>query len=161
MFRFALEEAEIELTVTQPNGALIVKSTEAALLQALVNLVDNAIYWVDYGGPERRIVIQVDASDRCIIVADTGPGVDATDEPFIFEPFYSGKGIEGKGLGLYIARQVGKRNGFDVTLSCRPVVLPGANFVVAFGEPTSEQPSARTLRRPSGCRGRRGEPDEH
>ena len=133
MFRYALEEAEIEITIAQPNGALNVKSTEAALLQAVVNLVDNALYWVGVGGgPERRVVIQVEAPERRVIVADTGPGVDADDEPFIFEPFYSGKGIEGKGLGLYIARQVGIRNGFDVTLSPRPLVLPGANFIVAF-----------------------------
>ena len=135
MFRFALEQAEIDFMITQPNGTLTIKSTEAAILQALVNLVDNAIYWVVLGGdPERRIVIQVEAPDRSVIVADTGPGVDAADAPFIFEPFYSGKGIDGKGLGLYIARHVGIRNGFDVTLSYPPVVLPGANFVVTFDE---------------------------
>ena len=135
MFRFALEQADIDFTITQPNGTLTIKSTEAALLQTFVNLVDNAIYWVSLGGrPERRIVIQVEAPGRRVIVADTGPGVDAADEPFIFEPFYSGKGIDGKGLGLYIARHVGNRNGFDVTLSSRPVVLPGANFVIAFDE---------------------------
>ena len=135
MFRFVLEEATIVLTITQPNGPLIVKSTEAALLQALVNLVDNAIYWVRLGGPEHRIVIQVEATERRIIVADSGPGVEPADEPFIFEPFYSGKGEAGKGLGLYIARQVGIRNGFGVTLLDHPVILPGANFVVAFDEP--------------------------
>ena len=135
MFRFALASAEVEFEIRQPNGALTVKSTEASLLQALVNLVDNALYWVGLGGgPERRIVIQVQASERRIVVADTGPGVDAADEPFIFEPFYSGKGDEGKGLGLYIARQVGIRNGFDVTLSSRPDVLSGANFLVTFDE---------------------------
>ena len=138
MFRFALASAEVEFKIRQPDGALIVKSTEAALLQALVNLVDNAIYWVVLGGgPEHRIVIQVEASERRIIVADTGPGVDPTDEPFIFEPFYSGKGDEGKGLGLYIARQVGIRNGFDVTLSSRRDVLSGANFLVTFDETQS------------------------
>ena len=134
MFRFVLAEAKIEFTITQPDGDLFVKSTEAALLQAVVNLVDNAIYWVVLGAPQRRVMIQVEAAERRVIVADTGPGVAATDEPFIFEPFYSGKGIEGKGLGLYIARQVGIRNGFAVTLSPRPIVLPGANFVVAFDE---------------------------
>lgn len=134
MFRFALQEAKVEFTIIQPNGPLIVNTTEAALLQALVNLVDNAIYWVVLGGPKRRVVIQVEAPERHVIVADTGPGVDPGDEPFIFEPFYSGKGIEGKGLGLYIARQVGSRNGFSVTLSNSPVVLSGANFVVAFNK---------------------------
>lgn len=136
MFRYALEESEIEFTITQPDGVLTVKSTEAALLQALMNLVDNAIYWVVLGKADRRIMIQVEASEHRVIVADTGPGVDADDEPFIFEPFYSGKGIEGKGLGLYIAKQVGIRNAFDVTLSDRPLILPGANFIVAFDEET-------------------------
>jgi len=135
MFRFALDEADIELKIAQPSGPLTVKSTEAALLQALVNLVDNAIYWVGLSESERRILIAVQAHECCIIVADSGPGVDASDEPFIFEPFYSGKGIEGKGLGLYIARQVGIRNGFDVALSHRSNLLPGANFVLTFDEP--------------------------
>ncbi len=135
MFRFALDEADIELEIAQPSGPLTVKSTEAALLQALVNLVDNAIYWVGLRESERRILIAVQAHKRCIIVADSGPGVDASDEPFIFEPFYSGKGIEGKGLGLYIARQVGIRNGFDVALSHRSNLLSGANFVLTFDEP--------------------------
>ena len=134
MFRYALEEAKIEFTIRQPGGPLMVKSTEAALLQALMNLVDNAIYWVVLGGPDRHVVIQVEAPERRVIVADNGPGVDPGDEPFIFEPFYSGKGIEGKGLGLYIARQVGIRNGFDVTLADRPLVLSGANFIIALDE---------------------------
>ena len=134
MFRFALEEGDIELKIAQPNGPLTVKSTEGALLQALVNLVDNAIYWVGLGGPERRILLQVDAPRGRIIVGDTGPGVDADDDPFIFEPFYSGKGIDGKGLGLYIARQVGIRNGFDVRLSRGLEILSGANFVISFEE---------------------------
>ena len=134
MFRFALNEAQIDFTVTQPAGPLRVKATEAALLQALVNLVDNAIYWLKTVPHGRQIVLQIQAADRRLIVADTGPGVDDTDEPYIFEPFYSGKGDEGKGLGLYIARQVGARNGFEVTLADRPLVLSGANFVLEFGE---------------------------
>lgn len=134
MFRFALEEAHIELSITQPNGALIVQSTEAALLQALVNLVDNAIYWVSLQDTDRQIMIHVDASEHHVIVADSGPGVDTEDEPYIFEPFYSGKGIEGKGLGLYIARQVGIRNGFKVNHLPRPKFLTGANFVLNFEE---------------------------
>ena len=135
MFRFALKEANVEFGTTQLGGKLIVKSTETALLQTLVNLVDNAIYWVGVSGnSERRVVIQVEASERRVIVADSGPGVDAADEPYIFEPFYSGKGIDGKGLGLYIARQVGIRNGFEVALSHHTRVLPGANLVISFGE---------------------------
>lgn len=134
MFRFALEESAIELQISQPDGPLAVKSTEGALLQTLVNLIDNAIYWVSVGVSNPKIVVQVDAPSNRVIVADNGPGVDLDDEPYIFEPFYSGKGVDGKGLGLYIARQVGLRNGFTVTLSRRLEILPGANFVISFAE---------------------------
>jgi nitrogen-specific signal transduction histidine kinase len=40
-------------------------------------------------------------------VRDNGPGVDPGLETAIFEPFVSGRtGDEGRGLGLFIARQV-------------------------------------------------------
>lgn len=136
MFRFALTEAEIDYQVIQPDGPLSVKITEAALLQALVNLVDNSIYWLKAVDSTRRLVLQVEAGNRRVVVADNGPGIDNSDKPYIFEPFYSGKGIEGKGLGLYIARQVGVRNGFEVTLATQPIVLSGANFVISFREAT-------------------------
>lgn len=134
LFHFALAENNIRFRVTQSDGPLKVKITEAALLQALLNLVDNAIYWLNTVDQERRIVIEIQANERQIVVADNGPGVHIDDEPYIFEPFYSSKGDEGKGLGLYIARQVGIRHGFDVTLSQEPLVLGGANFVLSFDE---------------------------
>lgn len=135
MFAFALERSQIEYSISQPTGSLVVRSTEAALLQTLMNLVDNAIYWANLGDIEgRRILVQIEADENRLIVADTGPGVDEDDIPFIFEPFYSSKGVDGKGLGLYIARQVGARNGFTVTLDQDLALLPGANFVVTFDD---------------------------
>lgn len=135
MFRFALEESSIELIISEPDGPLLVRSTESALLQVLMNMVDNAIYWLTLKPKQdRNILIQIEAQTRRVIVADNGPGVEASDEPFIFEPFYTAKGIEGKGLGLYIARQVGIRSGFDVTFDRSLDLLPGANFIISFGE---------------------------
>lgn len=134
MFHFALSENNIRFRVTQPEGLLKVKMSEAALLQALLNLVDNAIYWLNNLQQDRRITIEIRATSRQIIIADNGPGVASEDEPYIFEPFYSSKGEEGKGLGLYIARQVGIRHGFDVSLADEPLVLDGANFVISFDE---------------------------
>ena len=132
MFRFAMKEDEIAFEVSQPNGELRVKVVEAALLQALLNLVDNAIFWLGTVDKNRQITIEVQAEEHQLIVADNGPGVDIDDEPYIFEPFYSGKGLDGKGLGLYIARQVGMRHGFDVFHSDQQPILSGANFVIAF-----------------------------
>ena len=68
-----------------------------------------------------------------MIFSDSGPGVDPDDLPYIFEPFYSGKGREGRGLGLYIARQLLARHGYRIGMADdHQRILPGANFVVSF-----------------------------
>jgi signal transduction histidine kinase len=47
---------------------------------------------------------------------------------------YSGKGEEGRGLGLYIARQLLERHDYTIELADLKShkVLSGANFVVSF-----------------------------
>jgi signal transduction histidine kinase len=76
----------------------------------------------------------LDGNENVLIFADNGPGVKADDAPFIFEAFYSGKGEEGRGLGLYIARQLLDRHDYTIELADlkRQKVLSGANFVVSF-----------------------------
>ncbi len=110
-------------------------TTEGALLMALINLFDNAVYWLSVGnakGP-RRIRIFCEAPNR-LVFSDNGPGIRESDEPYIVEPFYSGKGESGQGLGLYIARSVGLRNGFRVDLDAQaPRAFPsGATFAISF-----------------------------
>lgn len=114
---------------------LVVSTTDAALLQVLINFFDNALFWLDAASTNSpKILIRIDAERRVLTFADNGPGVKDADEPFIFEPFYSAKGDEGKGLGLYIARQVGIRSGFRVDLISDQShqLLSGANFVIDF-----------------------------
>ncbi len=112
------------------------KTTEAAVLQALINLVDNATFWLLASTQETRIIRIFGVGEDMIVVSDNGPGVSAVDEPFIFEAFYSGKGDAGKGLGLYIARDVAARNGFSVDLERvnDERTLSGATFALRFSE---------------------------
>lgn len=109
--------------------------TEAAILQVLINLVDNATYWLMASIQTPRIIRVFTPDRNTLAISDNGPGVAEADAPFIFEPFYSGKGETGKGLGLYIARQNGLREGFAVALEKLddPRVLDGSTFVVRFG----------------------------
>ncbi len=69
-----------------------------------------------------------------MIFSDNGPGIMKDDAPYVFEPFYSGKGEEGRGLGLYIARQLLERNDYAIDLADMKSdrLLPGANFVISF-----------------------------
>ncbi|WP_448059189.1 sensor histidine kinase [Cellulomonas hominis] len=137
MFGSVLTEAEAVVEIVEVGPKLRVLATEAAILQMLINLFDNALYWqTAVRTREPRIRILLDGERDVMVFADNGPGVQAGDAPYIFEPFYSGKGEAGKGLGLYIARQLGLRTGFQMHLLDRPQQdgLPGANFVVAFGD---------------------------
>lgn len=120
----------------QENGPeLIVKTTEAALLQVFINLFDNAAYWLETTRGQRRITVRIDGSDQRVTFADSGPGVKQEDVPYVFEAFYSGKrGDPGRGLGLYISRQLLDRYGYtiDVLTDPKQSILPGANFTIDF-----------------------------
>jgi signal transduction histidine kinase len=130
-----LTQSGTELTVITDDQPLMVKATDAALLQVLINLFDNALYWLGVGNTASpKIHVHLRTDTETLQFADNGPGVRESDAPYIFEPFYSGKGEEGKGLGLYIARQVGARSGFSIDLVTDTArrILPGANFIISF-----------------------------
>ena len=120
--------------LTSSGSPLTANTTDGVVMQVLINLFDNACYWLDTVDPTQRdIHVTVDGNHGELIFSDTGPGVDPEDLPYIFEPFYSGKGQEGRGLGLYIARQLLERHDYRIAVADdHEKVLPGANFVVSF-----------------------------
>ena len=126
--------------VVSPGSPLVADTNDGVVMQVLINLFDNASYWlgtVDHEGKE--ILVTLDGPQGELVFSDNGPGIDKEDLPYIFEAFYSGKGREGRGLGLYIARQLLQRH--DYTISAaenRRKKLPGANFVVSFTKEDSQ-----------------------
>lgn len=126
-----LGKNDIKVNLVGDVEDFVAVTTEAALLQLFVNLFDNAIYWLTAKADEdRRIEVEFDSSSKVILFSDSGPGVQDGDRPYIFEAFYSGKGESGRGLGLYIAREVGLRNGFQLDLG--ESKLEGATFEIDF-----------------------------
>jgi PAS domain S-box-containing protein len=89
-------------------GSLPVVCYEGDVRQVLNNLIGNAIDSMKTGG---RLLIRT--RDAClwknnvqgvrITIADTGHGMSAEIRERIFEPFYTTKGINGTGLGLWIS----------------------------------------------------------
>ena len=119
---------------TTVGSPLVANTTDGVIMQVLINLFDNAAYWLEAVDPSRReIRVTVDGARNELIFSDSGPGIDPEDLPYIFEPFYSGKGQEGRGLGLYIARQLLERHDYRIVPAAdHQAVLPGANFVISF-----------------------------
>ena len=118
--------------VTRGASPLVASTTDGVVMQVLINLFDNACYWLDTVDPDdREILVTVDGQQGDLIFSDSGPGVDPEDLPFIFDAFYSGKGQEGRGLGLYIARQLLERHDYRIVVADRDDrILSGANFLV-------------------------------
>ena len=135
IYRTLLEQRGVRYEkVTVDGSPLTANTTDGVVMQVLINLFDNACYWLDTIEPDaREIRVTVDGKQGELVFSDSGPGVDPDDLPYIFEPFYSGKGQEGRGLGLYIARQLLARHGYGIRMADDGQrILPGANFVVSF-----------------------------
>ena len=126
--------------VTSDGSPLAANTTDGVVMQVLINLFDNACYWLDSVDPaQREIRVTVDGNHGELVFSDSGPGIDPDDLPYMFEPFYSGKGQEGRGLGLYIARQLLERHDYSIGVAFEhQKVLPGANFVVNFVKEDAE-----------------------
>lgn len=100
-----------------------IKGDAGALQSALQNAVGNA---VDGPGPEGSRAIDVAATARTVrvTVADRGMGIDASDLPHVFEPFYRGRRaiesqVRGSGIGLSVVKQIVEAHGGEVQLAAR------------------------------------------
>lgn len=135
IYETLLDERRIRYhKVMAGRSPLVANTTDGVVMQVLINLFDNAAYWLETVDPSKReICVTLDGDRSELVFSDGGPGVDPEDLPYIFEPFYSGKGQEGRGLGLYIARQLLERHQYSIAVAEEDrKLLPGANFVVSF-----------------------------
>jgi two-component system sensor histidine kinase MprB len=87
----------------------LVRGVPARLGRAIANVIDNAVKWSPPGTP-----IDVRVAGGEVAVRDHGPGIDASDLPFVFDRFYrapAARGLPGSGLGLAIVRGVAESHG--------------------------------------------------
>jgi len=132
-----LKRIKAQVDINEIGSPLIVTSSEGILLQLFINLMDNSVYWLKVSETkEPKIEVRIDGEKGVVIFADNGPGVRKEDIDYIFEPFFSTKGLQGRGLGLYIARQLTDRYEYDLYYleKRNKQILPGANFRIDFIE---------------------------
>ena len=117
----------------------------SALSQCLQNLIGNA---VKYGGTTPQIQLHAlvyrgndsGHGEIRISVEDHGIGIDATDLPHIFEPFYrspvvAAAQIHGTGLGLPLARSIAEAMGGRLTV----VSKLGVGSIFTLHLPTTQK----------------------
>lgn len=78
------------------------------------NLLRNA---VRAAGQNGEVIIEL--ADQVLRVIDDGPGVPPNELPLVFEPHFRGRD-GGTGIGLYVARTLARRHGWQLSLANRP-----------------------------------------
>jgi PAS domain S-box-containing protein len=89
-----------------------VAADRTRVVQILTNLLANA---ARYGEPPFTVGVRTTGETAEIRVCDAGPGIAAELEPQLFKKFVRGAGRRdrGTGLGLFIVRELSRRQGGD------------------------------------------------
>lgn len=119
LLRAKIAEAEqkgvrVELTVHAAWDALPIPAWE--MCRVLSNLIDNALdALAGTPGPTLSIELNEDVKGFSFTVKNNGPAIPRDRQSAIFEAGVSGKG-EGRGMGLFIARETLRQAGGDLTV---------------------------------------------
>jgi PAS domain S-box-containing protein len=120
--REAVEQAQmtaaergIALECGEAEGGAAVLADRDRVVQALGNLIGNALKFTPPGG---RVTVGVRraAGGVCISVADTGPGIPADQVPRLFDRYWQANTADrrGVGLGLSIVQGIASAHGGEV-----------------------------------------------
>lgn len=125
-----LKEEEIAYYQNKPNCSHIdfrcvvendfaVTMNKGKFIQVMDNLINNSIYWLNVyqNKISDKPTISIRVDNPWVYVEDNGLGVDPTIEEGLFEPFATRKPKgEGRGLGLFIVRQLLDNVGCEIFL---------------------------------------------
>ncbi len=135
-----------------PNLPAWVEGDAQKLRQVLDNLLGNAVKFTAAGSVTLRVSLASGSQPSALhsqpiafAITDTGPGIDATDQVRLFQPFEqatrSRPNAPGAGLGLAIARALVERMGGTLTLDSAPG--RGSTFAFAITLPVVAPDPAR------------------
>jgi signal transduction histidine kinase len=115
------EDKHVTLAVAAKEHATV-HGDRDLLLEAIANLVDNAVKFTPQGG---RVEVSVHRTDRGAVVRvrDTGPGIAENDRELVGRRFYradKGRCADGLGLGLSLVNAIAKLHGFRFNISGGP-----------------------------------------
>ncbi|MDP2704572.1 MAG: ATP-binding protein [bacterium] len=132
------EESGLKLVFTPPQSDITIEGDEERLKMALGNIIDNAIKYNTENGNINIHMEQVQGQPFVkTSVEDTGIGMNGKELQNLFKKFTRGEKASqaepnGSGLGLYIARNIIKNHGGDMTVESRE----GRGTTVSFTLPT-------------------------
>jgi signal transduction histidine kinase len=119
-FSSLAQEKNLYLKTATKGNLGTINADSQKIIQAISNLVDNAIKFTKIGGITIKAVKKDSRVEIC--VEDTGVGVDEQEIPKLFQKFHRGTSVktftyEGSGLGLYITKLIIETHGGEIKAS--------------------------------------------
>ena len=107
-----------EVTIECDYNELLIEFDPENLQRVIANLLDNALRYskLGSGSESARIEVVLDpATQQCHLdVIDAGPGVPPSEQPKLFEPFFTTH-AEGSGMGLYLCKELCEINNASIS----------------------------------------------
>lgn len=131
---------KLEANISPSMGYIDVDPTW--LQAALVNFVENAIDACTYDRSKDDHIVKFDAFEVageriCFIIQDNGMGMDQETREKMFTLFFTSKGSQGTGLGLFIANRVIRQHGGSINVVSE--IRKGSRFQICLPKQQSDQ----------------------
>ena len=133
--RAAIQESDAQI---ESDDLPVVSGDEGQLITVFTNLISNAIKYRREVKPVIHITAhKLSVGDRWrFAFADNGLGIDAQDQPHLFEfftRFHSAESNAGMGMGLAICKRIVELHGGDIWVESVPGV--GSTFFFTLNSP--------------------------
>ena len=120
MFEQRIEEKRIDVSVDLCEEKINVWADEDRISQVITNLIDNAVKFTGEGG-QIKVWTFCTENKVHVNIADTGIGIPAEDQPYVFERFFKvdkshSQGTPGTGIGLSIVKRIIAQHGETIGL---------------------------------------------
>ncbi|MBA4372846.1 MAG: hypothetical protein C0402_08265 [Thermodesulfovibrio sp.] len=111
------------IVVPEGEKKFYIKAVKGMIVQIMENLIANSVYWLkahkeDFGNFKPEITVIIDTNTSKLFFTDNGPGISPERREEVFQPFFSTKPFKlGRGLGLYISKEIAEYNNSKLYLS--------------------------------------------
>ncbi|SET80707.1 sensor histidine kinase [Stigmatella erecta] len=149
--RFSTNRPKHTLDVTLEGTLPVLDADPVLLRRALDNLLDNAGKYSE-PGTTVRLSAQATEAGLQLDIIDEGIGIDASDLPHLFTPFFRSdrsraRTTGGVGLGLALARRIITVHGGSLALESQPGQGTSVRVVLPAADPLANEATALPLER--------------
>lgn len=128
LLRERIDNNRIILHTDFPDTIPDIEFDSGQILQAVLNILINAVEAMPEGG-QLSVELLTEHEFVCLIIRDTGEGIDQNYLNKIFDPFFTTKN-RGSGLGLVIVHDIFERHG--VAFEVESEKNKGTSFIMRF-----------------------------